>query len=801
VVAILTYKTHIMIQLEIDGKQIEVQEGTMLMEATKQAGQYVPHFCYHKKLSIAANCRMCLVEVEKAPKPLPACATPVTQGMKVFTQSDKAKQAQKSVMEFLLINHPLDCPICDQGGECQLQDLAVGYGKIESRYKEEKRIVFHKNIGPLVSMEEMSRCIHCTRCVRFGQEVAGVMELGMLGRGEHSEITTFLGNTVDSELSGNMIDICPVGALTSKPFRYSARTWELTRFSSIAVHDALGSNIIVQVKNNKVMRVLPQENESINECWISDKDRFSYDGLYHEDRIQQPMLKDDNGVWHEVEWQYALQTVVNKINAVKDKQENKSSKIGAFFNSNQTSEEIYLFKKLINGLGSDIIDFRLKHSFMDNLEQDSIQTPIGLNTLSIEDFDNSNKQNKLEQISFIGSFLRNDHPLLCARVRKASKQNIKINSINASSAQEWLMNINNDIVIPPYAWAMFLTQVKHHIYQENTICAGLSEPQLNSAKQFAANLENIGSKQTIVLGTNALYHAKRAIIHDLCLAISLKLNCTLVVLPDSANMLGAYHLGAFNNKHNSHDGLNAYFLMNIDIDHDLHNKSVFINNLKAADTVIALDCYISPKLLALADVILPIASSFETSGTIYNMQGKAQSFNGTTKPLGEARPAWKILRVLSDLFGIKNTAYQSSEEVKNEILPMVQKNIQDLKEKHVLSSSILGLEDNNSKAPIHFERISDISIYSTDAMVRRSKALAQTELSKKAQKIYANPQVLAEKGIKDGDTISLLQGQHMLSCPIYADKMLDKQVIRIPTASSISLQLDSLYGDIAIEMV
>jgi NADH-quinone oxidoreductase subunit G len=313
-----------MIQLEIDGQNIEVPEGTMLIEAAKKAGQYVPHFCYHKKLSIAANCRMCLVDVEKAPKPLPACATPVTQGMKVFTASQKAKDAQKSVMEFLLINHPLDCPICDQGGECQLQDLAVGYGGVKSRYQEEKRIVFHKNVGPLISMEEMSRCIHCTRCVRFGQEIAGIMEFGMVGRGEHSEITSFLGKTIDSELSGNMIDICPVGALTSKPFRYSARTWELSRRLSISSHDALGSHLMGQVKDGKVMRVLPHENEAINECWISDRDRFSYEGVYHNQRLLKPMLKDDQGMWHEVEWIYAFQTFANKIRDVKTQKTNAS---------------------------------------------------------------------------------------------------------------------------------------------------------------------------------------------------------------------------------------------------------------------------------------------------------------------------------------------------------------------------------------------------------------------------------------------------------------------------------------------
>src|SRR5471032_726476 len=325
-----------MLKVEVDGREVEVQHGATVMEAANKLGIYVPHFCYHKKLSIAANCRMCLVEVEKAPKPLPACATPCTDGMKVKTHSDAAQKAQNGVMEFLLINHPLDCPICDQGGECQLQDLAVGYGKSNSRYQEEKRVVLHKDIGPLVAAEEMTRCIQCTRCIRFGQEIAGVMELGMIGRGEHSEIVAFVGKTVDSELSGNMIDICPVGALTSKPFRYSARTWELARRKSVSPHDGLGSNLVVQVKQNKVMRVLPLEHEEINECWLSDKDRFSYEGLNAEDSLKNPMIKRNNA-WHECDWSEALAFAAERLKAVRD--EHGAEKIAALASPHSTLEE------------------------------------------------------------------------------------------------------------------------------------------------------------------------------------------------------------------------------------------------------------------------------------------------------------------------------------------------------------------------------------------------------------------------------------------------------------------------------
>ncbi len=401
-----------MVELEIDGKKVEVAEGSLVMEAARKLGTYIPHFCYHRKLSIAANCRMCLVEVEKAPKALPACATPVTPGMKVFTNSEKAVKAQKSVMEFLLINHPLDCPICDQGGECQLQDLAVGYGASESRYKEEKRVVFHKNVGPLISMEEMTRCIHCTRCVRFGQEVAGVMELGMLGRGEHSEITTFVGQTVDSELSGNMIDLCPVGALTSKPFRYSARTWELARRKSVSPHDGLGANLVVQSKNQRVMRVLPLENEDVNECWISDKDRFSYEGVNSADRVTRPLLKQ-GGQWIETDWQTALEYVANGLASIK--RDHGADQIAALASPHSTLEELYLLGKLMRGIGSDNVDFRLRQSDFSAALKGAPWLGMPVAEVST-----------LQRVLVIGSSLRKDHPLLASRLRQAGKKGARV---------------------------------------------------------------------------------------------------------------------------------------------------------------------------------------------------------------------------------------------------------------------------------------------------------------------------------------------------------------------------------------
>ncbi len=417
-----------MVEVEIDGRKVEVLEGSMLMQAANQLGIYVPHFCYHKKLSIAANCRMCLVEVEKAPKPLPACATPVSPGMKAFTRSEKAIRAQQGVMEFLLINHPLDCPICDQGGECQLQDLAVGYGASASTYVEEKRVVFRKNLGPLVAADEMTRCIQCTRCVRFGQEIGGVMELGMGGRGEHAEIMSFLGRTVDSELSGNMIDLCPVGALTSKPFRFQARTWELTRRRSVAAHDSLGSNIVVQVKQDRVMRVLPFENEAVNQCWLSDRDRFSYEGINAPDRLHAPMIKQE-GVWHTVAWETALDYVAHALGDVRQAQGGEA--IGMLASPQSTLEELYLAGALMRGLGSENIDFRLRQS---DFSLDEARAGVPWLGQSIEEIAS------MDAMLLVGSFLRKDHPLLSARVRAAAKNGTKVMSLHAV-AQDWLMPV------------------------------------------------------------------------------------------------------------------------------------------------------------------------------------------------------------------------------------------------------------------------------------------------------------------------------------------------------------------------
>ncbi|HZA95825.1 MAG TPA: NADH-quinone oxidoreductase subunit NuoG, partial [Burkholderiaceae bacterium] len=654
-----------MIEVEIDGRKVEVPEGSMLMEAANRLGIYVPHFCYHKKLTIAANCRMCLVEVEKAPKPLPACATPVAKGMVARTQSAYAKQAQNSVMEFLLINHPLDCPICDQGGECQLQDLAVGYGASESRYTEPKRVVFRKSMGPLISAEEMTRCIHCTRCVRFGQEVAGVMELGMANRGEHAEILSFVGSSVDSELSGNMIDLCPVGALTSRPFRYEARPWELSRRKSISPHDSLGSNLIVQVKNNRVMRVLPLENEEVNECWLSDRDRFSYEGLNAPDRLLRPMLKQ-GGQWSEVDWTVALEYVAASLAGVKT--ELGAAAIGVLASPGSTLEELHLLAKLTRGLGSDNIDFRLRQS---DFSDDGSAAGVPWLGMKITDV------GKLNSVLVVGSFLRKDQPLLSSRLRAATKRGCKVNVLHAVNA-DLLMPVANKLIVQPSAWTQALSEIAVAIANDRGDRAPVDGVSASdNAKAVAASLIS-GERKAILLGNSALQHPQASQLRVWAQWIAKATGATVGVLTEGANTVGGYAVGAYSGAGETQRGLNAremieqprkaYLLWNIEPDYDVGNPAAAARALQAADTVIACSVYRNGAL-DYADVILPITPFTETAGTFINCEGRVQSFNGTVRPAGDSRPGWKVLRVLGNLLGLDGFEYETSDQVRSEALP------------------------------------------------------------------------------------------------------------------------------------
>ena len=513
-----------MIELEIDGKKVEVAAGSMVMDAATKLGLYVPHFCYHKKLSIAANCRMCLVEVEKAPKPLPACATPVASGMRVFTASDKARQAQKGVMEFLLINHPLDCPICDQGGECQLQDLAVGYGPSASRYTEGKRVVFHKSMGPLISAQEMSRCIHCTRCVRFGQEIAGVMEIGMAGRGEHSEIMSFVGNAVESELSGNMIDVCPVGALTSKPFRYQARTWELARRRSVSPHDSLGTNLIVQSKGTQILRVVPYENEAVNECWITDRDRFSYEGLASEDRLTTPMKREADGSWVKLEWTQALSEAARILRTASAR---GSNRVRGFGSPISTLEELGLMARLVRGLQSDAVDCR---PLLTDSAFDSRVTGLPLLGMPLE------AVSRLERVFVVGARLRSELPLLAQRLRQAARRGAQVHTFGAH-AEALLMPVRRQIVAAPSRW---VTEIEALLEAASSPAGGAQRLSVDHADVLKSLREapNGPGQAAIIAGGAVLSHPQASVLISMLQALAASLGVRFGVIARAPMRLG-----------------------------------------------------------------------------------------------------------------------------------------------------------------------------------------------------------------------------------------------------------------------
>ena len=635
----------------------------MVIRAAEEYGTFIPHFCYHKKLSIAANCRMCLVDIEKAPKPMPACATPVTQGMVVRSKSDKALKAQKSVMEFLLINHPLDCPICDQGGECQLQDLAVGYGASASRYQEEKRVVFHKDVGPLISMEEMSRCIHCTRCVRFGQEVAGVMELGMIHRGEHSEITTILNDTVDSELSGNMIDICPVGALTSKPFRYSARTWEMSRCKSVSPHDSTGANLIVQVKNNQVLRVVPLENEDVNECWIADRDRFSYEALNSDERLTQPMLKQGNE-WKTVDWQTALEYVINGLSQIKA--EHGAASIGLLASPHSTLEELYLGGALMRGIGSENIDYRLRNAEFAAADAGAVRW-LGTSIASLS---------QLQRVLVVGSNLRKDHPLFAQRIRQACKKGCQVSAIQSAdllaAPEAWALPVAHALTLPSGQWAQALADVAAAIAAEKGVTAPAAGNASEAAVKIARSLLG-GERKAILLGNAAAHHARASSLLVLANWIAAQTGASVGYLSEAANTVGAQlaravpGAGGLNAGQMLGGALKAVLLLNNEPAFDSAAGLAAKAALGQARMVVSLNPFKAN--LDISDVLLPVAPFTETAGAFVNAEGRVQSFHGVVKPLGETRPAWKVLRVLGSMLGLPGFEFESVEEVRATALP------------------------------------------------------------------------------------------------------------------------------------
>ena len=794
-----------MVQIEIDGKALEVDYGSTIIDAADKVGIAIPRFCYHKKLSVAANCRMCLVQVEKFAKPLPACATPVADGMKIFTRSKEAVEAQKSVMEFLLINHPLDCPICDQGGECDLQDIAVAYGTSGSRYTEEKRVVFNKNIGPLISTD-MTRCIQCTRCVRFLKEVGGMQELGLIGRGEHAEITAYVDKSVNSELSGNIIDLCPVGALTSKPFRYSARSWELTRRPSIAPHDGLGSHIEVHVKDNKVMRVLPREKESINECWLSDRDRYSYEGLNSPDRLKVPMIKH-NGAWQETDWKTALEFAAGQLKDITKQYGGEA--LGVLVSPNSTMEEGYLIKQLAHGLGCDNVDYRLRQTDF-RLDGKRFGTPwMGCNIQEIEE---------LDRILLIGSNLRNEHPLLAQRFRKAVNNGAEL-SIVSPLDNNPLMEVAHKVIVRPNDMVNVLGQILKAMskLQRLSLCLPPSLELLlsnikvrDNTQAMAESLAGLGGEVDLVapkvgifLGNMALSDPRFTEMYTMAEAIGGISGAQGGILPAAANSTGMHMMGVMPATLGMHaramleQPRRAYLLLNIEPELDCQHAALAKAAMAQAECVVALTTFKS-EALEQADVLLPIAPFTETSGTFMSMEGRVQSFTAVCKPLGECRPAWKVLRVLANTLGLKGFEFDSSEQVKTKIFNGEKPSAVVWRSLNNNLKELVEIQVNIKHAGL--QRIGEVPQYESDPIVRRSAPLQKTKYNTQPMARMRAEQIIA-LGFADGDTILVRQDKGSAVLQVKLDNHVAMGCVRVTASHEGSIGLGDLMGDITIEKI
>jgi NADH-quinone oxidoreductase subunit G len=784
-----------MANIEINGKPLQVNDGAMVIEAADNAGITIPRFCYHEKLSVAANCRMCLVEVENVPKPLPACATPVTDGMKIFTRSTMAIEAQQSVMEFLLINHPLDCPICDQGGECELQDIAVGFGQDISRYSEQKRVVADKDIGPLISTE-MTRCIHCTRCVRFGQEIAGIMELGATGRGEHMRIGTYVERTVASEMSGNVIDLCPVGALTSKPYRYTGRPWENDQTKSIASHDCLGSNIQIETRRNKVMRVLPDDNESINEAWLSDRDRFSYLGLKHEERLSSPMIKQGDS-WKEVDWQTALNYAYEGLKTVikKDGVEN----IGALVSPSATVEEMYLTQKLLRAIGSDNIDHRLRQSDFSDQDIASQFPALGQ---SLTDLENN------DAVLLVGSWIRKDQPIAAHRIRKASLKGAKIMAVNAVD-YDFNFSVTEKVITSPAEMVNSLAAITKALLTltgkaaADGLDALLSNVNTTDACLDIAKHLHSADKATVILGTQAMLQPQLADLRALSNMIAELSGATMSILPDGANAAGAWLTGVVphracggqntKGKHANemlNNGMNAFVLLDVEPEFDMANPSIALKAVNDADFVISMTPYITEEMKAYADVLLPVSPFSETSGTYVNAEGTWQSFTGAVTPFEETRPAWKVLRVLGNIFELDGFDYITSEDVRDEAKQQAGSIEQTNKMTWRCPAAL-------AKQTDAINRIGVLPIYAVDSVVRRSEALQETEDALPAC-VIINAETAKQNKIQDEDNIVVKQNNVDLTLRVHIEDSIPDNCAVIPQGVLGVEVFDAAYSEITL---
>jgi NADH-quinone oxidoreductase subunit G len=785
------------VNIEINGQPYQARKGAMIIEVTDELGISVPRFCYHKKLSVAANCRMCMVEVEKVQKPLPACATPVTDGMKIFTQSEIATGGQKAVMEFLLINHPLDCPICDQGGECELQDLALGYGRDVSRFSESKRVVANKYIGSLIATD-MTRCIHCTRCIRMLREVGGKMELGATGRGENMEIGTYIEHSLESELSGNVIDVCPVGALTSKPFRFKARAWELQQHATVAPHDCVGSNLFAHTRRGQVMRVVPRENEDINEVWLSDRDRFSYEGLYSEDRLSSPMVKVD-GTWQDVDWETGMQAAVDAIRAVIDG--HGADQMGVLVSPTATLEEMSLLQAVARGIGINNIDHRLRQVDFTDQENAPLCPTLGQTVASLETVDAA---------LVIGGNPRKDQPIIGHRLRKAALAGAKISFINPVD-YEFLFDVHAACVEAPSNLVPALAAVASCFPDvgsnaSDAVKAAISSASPDEAQRSIAQALNDGDNATVLLGNAAMAHPQFSTLKALAGIIARASGASLGVLTDAGNSVGGWLAGVLPHRGPAGQaastvGLDSqamlceprkgYLLLGVEPEYDCADAAVARAAMSAAEVVISITPFAGETIKAYADVLLPMSPFTETAGTFVNTEGRWQSFAGVASPLGDSRPGWKVLRVLGNQFGLDGFEQDSSEEIR-----------EALRER----CGTIKTDNTQSVGPVAgamstdgLQRIGDVAILGSDALVRRAGSLQSTPDAKAASHARMNAATAHTAGVEDGASIVLEQGEASATVTVELSDRVPDNCVWLQAGTKASASLGAAFGSITIE--
>jgi NADH-quinone oxidoreductase subunit G len=779
-----------LVTLEIDGQSVQAPKGSMIIEAADRIGVDIPRFCYHQKLSIAANCRMCLVDVEKAPKPLPACATPVADGMKVFTESRRAVDAQRGVMEFLLINHPLDCPICDQGGECELQDLAMGYGRSVSRFAERKRVVKDKNLGPLVSTD-MTRCIHCTRCVRFLEEIAGTAELGGIGRGEHTEISTFVERNINSELSGNIIDLCPVGALTNKPFRFSARPWEMRARPLIGSHDCLGSNLFYHVRGAKIMRCVPRDNESVNECWLADRDRYSHFGLEAEDRLSGPKIKRD-GQWQDCDWTTALEAAADALRSVIN--QHGPDQLGVLVSPRATTEEHFLLRRLSEGLGCANIDHRLRMV-------DTAHPQAGRARMDVSSAELSNA----DAIFLIGSNIRQDQPILGHRVRTAWRRHgATIMDLN-TAAYDFHFDLAERLTVAPQAMVEALARLTRAAVDAGAtdLPDGLLGDLLSRTEADAAAVRMVAAlkaaeRAVVLLGDGALNHPQASWLRALAECMAERLAISLCVLPGPANSQGAWIAGTVPGDQGlSVDAMlskprRGYLLVDLDPSLDTAHPVRAMSALRAADTVVAMTSFAGPDLLEAADVLLPMAAVPETVGSYLNLDGTRQAFKAAIKPPGQAREGWKILRRLGEMLELEGFDFETLEAVVDSL------QASRTPQAEVSLSGPAEYLADHAVGEAELARIGDVPMFAGDPLVRRSKPLQQTHHAD-APIARIHPATAERLGLGQASRVRVRQDETEGVFDLQQDAAVAVNALWLPSATAEAASLGLAYGPVSLE--